>query len=135
MLRICLKTTIMDTYQNTYTMNNPYIDFSGMSPEEMDFLQRVTAGLDESQQKDFYSIYSDKRKIPQDILIFCVIAIIVPGAQRFVLGQMGMAVLYFFTGGLFFVMTVMDLINHKKLALEFNKKMAYESLQITRMSI
>ena len=45
-----------------------------------------------------------------------------------------MAVLYFFTGGLFFVMTVIDLVNYKKLALEFNKNVAYESLQLTRMS-
>ena len=115
-------------------MNNAYLNLSGMGPEELDFLQRATAGLDENQQKQFYTIYTSKRKIPQDVLIFCVIAIFIPGLQRFVLGQTGLAVLYFFTGGLFFVMTVMDLINHKKLALEFNKKMAYESFQMTQMN-
>ncbi|MGZ3753719.1 MAG: TM2 domain-containing protein [Mucilaginibacter sp.] len=124
----------MDTFQNTYTMDNPYMNLSGMSPEELEFLQRATVGLNENQQKQFFMVYTSKRKIPQDVLIFCVIAVFIPGLQRFVLGQTGMAVLYFFTGGLFFVMTIMDLINHKKLALEFNKKMAYESFQMVEMT-
>jgi TM2 domain-containing membrane protein YozV len=117
----------MDTYQN------PYMNLPGISPEELSFLQQATAGLDENQLKYFFTIYMGKRKSPQDILIFCIVSIFIPGVQRFVLGQVGMAVLYFFTGGLFFVMTIMDLINYKKLALEFNKKMAYESYQLVKM--
>jgi TM2 domain-containing membrane protein YozV len=115
-------------------MNNPYMNLSGISVEELGFLQQTTAGLNETQQNYFFRIYVDKRKSPQDVLIFCIVSILIPGVQRFMLGHIGMAVLYFFTGGLFFVMTIMDLINYKKLALEFNQKMAYESFQLARMA-
>jgi hypothetical protein len=49
------------------------------------------------------------------------------------LGQIGWAVLYFFTGGLFFIMTVIDLVNYKKLALDFDQKAAYECYQIAKL--
>ena len=114
--------------------NNAYMNLSGISVEELGFLQQTTVGLTEEQQKYFFNIYVDRRKSPQDIRIFCIVSIFIPGVQRLVLGQVGMAVLYFFTGGLFFIMTIMDLINYRKLTLEFNQKMAYESYQIARMA-
>jgi len=114
--------------------DNPYMNLSGISVEELGFLQQTTAALTEVQQKYFFNIYLDKRKSPNDIRMFCIISIFNPGVQRFVLGQVGMAVLYFFTGGLFFIMTIMDLINYKKLTLEFNQKMAFESFQLARMA-
>jgi hypothetical protein len=45
-----------------------------------------------------------------------------------------MGLLYFFTGGLCIIGTIVDLVNHKDLAMEYNRKMAYESFQIARMS-
>lgn len=67
------------------------------------------------------------------MLMFCVISIFIPGVQRFIMGETTMAVLYFFTGGFFFVMTIMDLINYRKLSLELNQKIAYETLQIIKI--
>jgi TM2 domain-containing membrane protein YozV len=118
----------MDIYQN------PYMGLSGISPEEIGFLQQATVGLTENQQKYFYMIYTDKRKSPQDMLIFCIVGLfLVPGLQRFMVGQIGMGILYLFTIGLCFIGSIVDLINHKSLALEYNKKMAYESFQIAKM--
>jgi len=113
---------------------NPYMALPGISPEEMNFLQQGTADLNENQKKYFYMIYSGKRKSPQDVLIFCIIGFFIPGLQRFVVGQVGMGLLYLFTGGLCCIGSVVDLINHKTLALEYNRNMAYESFQIAKMS-
>jgi TM2 domain-containing membrane protein YozV len=52
------------------------------------------------------------------------------GIQRFVVGQIGMGILYFFTGGLCLIGTIVDIVNHKKLAFEFNQKMAAESMRM-----
>jgi len=118
----------MDYYQNAY------MGFPGISPEEIGFLQRGVADLDENQQKYFYMIYSGKRKSPQDMLIFCLIGLfLVPGLQRFITGQIGMGILYLLTLGLCFIGSVVDLVNYKTLALEYNQKMAYESYHIAKM--
>src|ERR1700743_1309821 len=117
----------MDPFQN------PYMSLSGVSAEEIGFLQQATNGLNENQQKYFFMVYSGKRKSPQDMLIFCIIGWCVPGLQRFVVGQIGLGILYFFTAGLCFIGSLVDLINHKSLAMEYNKKIAYESFQIAQM--
>jgi TM2 domain-containing membrane protein YozV len=53
--------------------------------------------------------------------------------QRFVIGQIGMGLLYLFTGGFCLIGTIVDLINHKTLANDFNRQMAYESYQMAKM--
>jgi TM2 domain-containing membrane protein YozV len=118
----------MDTYQN------PYIAFPGITPEEMGFLQQGTADLNEEQKKYFYMVYSSKRKNPQDLLLFTLLGfVVVAGVQRFVIGQIGMGLLYLFTGGFCLIGTIVDLINHKTLANDFNRQMAYESYQMAKM--
>jgi TM2 domain-containing membrane protein YozV len=118
----------MDSYQN------PFMAFPGISPEEMGFLQQGVSQLNETQQRHFYMIYSGKRKSPQDMLIFCIIGFWIPGLQRFVIGQIGMGILYLFTGGLCLIGSIVDIVNHKTLALEYNRKMAFESFQLVQMS-
>ena len=79
-------------------------------------------------------LYSGKRKSPQDMLIFCIVGLcLVPGLQRFVTGQIGMGILYLFTVGLCFIGSIVDLVNYKNLALEYNKKMAFESFHLARV--
>src|ERR1700761_8373601 len=118
----------MDMYQN------PYLALPGMTPEEMNFISHGTAELNDEQKKYFYMIYSGKRRNPQDILLFTLLGFIgISGVQRFMVGQIGMGLLYFFTGGLCVIGTIVDLVNHKSLALDYNREMAYESFQITKM--
>jgi len=114
--------------------SNLYVNLPGITAEELTMLRHTTAGMNELQEKYFFNIYSGKRKSPEDVRVFCIVAIIIPGFQRFLLDQIGWAVVYFFTGGLFFVMTVMDLINYKKLTLEYNEKVAYQSFRMTQMA-
>ncbi len=118
----------MDMYQN------PYMGLPGMTPEELNFIQQGTAEMNEEQKKYFYMVYAGKRKNPQDILLFTLLGFVgVAGVQRFIMGQIGMGVLYLLTAGLCWIGTIVDLINNKSMTLEFNRQMAYESFQITRM--
>lgn len=120
----------MDMYQN-----NPFMAFPGITPEEMNFIQQGTADLNENQKKNFYMIYSGRRKNPQDMLLFCLVGLfLVPGLQRFIVGQIGMGILYLFTAGLCFIGSIVDLVNNKSLADEYNRKMAFESFQMAKMS-
>jgi TM2 domain-containing membrane protein YozV len=121
----------MDIFQN----NNPYMALPGISPEELGYIQQALGQLTENQQKYFYMSYSTKRKSPQDMLIFCIIGtFLLPGFQRFMVGQIGMGILYLFTGGLCLIGSIVDIVNHKTLALEYNQKMVYESFQVSKMS-
>lgn len=119
----------METYQN------PYMTLPGISTEELALLQQATAGLNDNQKRYFFMIYSGKRRSPQDMLIFSLVGLcLIPGFQRFMSGQIGMGILYLFTLGLCFIGSIMDIVNHKKLALEYNEKIAVESFGIAKLS-
>jgi len=97
--------------------------------EELVFLQNFTQNLTSDQLKNFIMVYNGKRRKADHILLGCVIGFVgVAGVQRFMVGQIGMGILYLFTGGLCLVGTIIDTINHKKLAFEFNQQMARESM-------
>lgn len=114
---------------------NAYMMLPGITPEEIGFLQQATSALTEDQQRSFFHVYAGKRKNAQDILLLTLLGFIgVAGVHRFVLGQIGMGLVYFFTAGCCFIGTIMDLINNKTLTMDYNKKMAYESFQIIKMS-
>jgi len=114
---------------------NPIMTFPGVTFEEMAFLQQATAELTENQKKHFYAAYSGKRRNSSDLLLFTLLAFVgVAGVQRFMVGQIGMGILYLLTGGLFLIGTIVDLVNHKSLAENYNRKMAFECFQIARLS-
>ncbi len=112
---------------------NPFMSFPGISPEEMAFLQQGTADLTEEQKQTFFLVYSSKRKSPQEMLIFCILGFWIPGIQRFVIGQIGMGILYLCTWGLCVIGTIVDIVNSRSLALEYNQRMAFESYQFVKM--
>ncbi|MES2328406.1 MAG: NINE protein [Bacteroidota bacterium] len=97
--------------------------------EELVYLQSLTKELTEDQFVNFVAVYNGKRKKTDQILLGCVLGFIcIAGVQRFMIRQTGMGLLYFFTGGLCLIGTIMDIVNHKKLAFEFNRDMARESM-------
>jgi TM2 domain-containing membrane protein YozV len=100
-----------------------------LEPDELAYLQQLTNKLADDKLKLFISIYNGKRKTAQTILICCLLGFVAfAGIQRFVVGQIGMGILYLFTGGLCLIGTVVDIINHKQLAYEYNQQMALESM-------
>ena len=69
--------------------------------------------------------YSARRKDPTTILILALVGFLgFAGIHRFMLNQVGLGILYFFTAGLCFIGTIVDLVNHRKLAFEFNSVVA-----------
>jgi hypothetical protein len=97
--------------------------------EELVYLQALTRELTDDQLVNFIAVYNGKRKKTDQILLGCVLGfVLVAGIQRFMVKQTGMALLYLFTGGLCFIGTIMDTVNHKRLTFEFNQDMARESM-------
>ena len=97
--------------------------------EELVYLQHLTSELPEDKLMSFVALYNGKRRTSDQILLSCVLGFVgVAGIQRFMVGQTGMGLLYFFTGGLCVVGTIVDIINHKRLTFEYNEKMARESM-------
>ena len=104
------------------------------TPEELIHIDALTKKFSDAQLNQFVMIYRSKRKDPQTILICCLLGFVCfAGIQRFVTGQIGMGILYLFTFGLCLVGTIIDTINHKQLALEYNQKMIGETMAMLQM--
>ncbi|MEO6894278.1 MAG: TM2 domain-containing protein [Ginsengibacter sp.] len=105
-----------------------------VTPEELITINSRTKGFSNDQLEQFCFIYPSKRKDPQLILILCLVGLVgVAGIHRFVVGSFAMGVLFFFTAGFCFVGTIIDAINHKELAMEYNAKMITETLSMLNM--
>lgn len=121
---------------NNYNSVNPVIlkYLYDTTPEELITINSRTKDFSDDELSQFCMIYRSKRKDPQLILILCLLGLVgIAGVQRFVIGHIGMGILYFFTAGLCFVGTIIDAINHKELALEYNAKMITETLSMLNM--
>ena len=104
-----------------------------ITPEEYNYLQQVMSGMSQKQAEGFVMFYRGKRRSPQEILLFTLLGfIIIAGVQRFVIGQIGMGILYLLTGGLCLIGTIVDLVNHRTLALEYNQKAAYDTANMVK---
>lgn len=113
--------------------DSPFMSLPGITPQEYSYLQSATTGFSEQQLRGFLMIYGSKRRNPDDMILYCILGFFVPGLPRFLVNQIGMGILYFFTIGLCFIGTIIDLVNHKSLAYEYNQKMVFESLQLVKM--
>ncbi len=99
--------------------------------EEMLYVQKLMNDWDIEKARSFAGVYRTRRKDPQIILITALIGFAgISGVHRLLLGQIGMGLLYLFTGGLCLIGTIIDLVNHQRLAFEFNQKVAHEVASI-----
>jgi TM2 domain-containing membrane protein YozV len=115
---------------------NMLYSLPGMSPEEMAFIESITKELNEEQQKQFIMIYSSRRKDPQMILLLALLGFVgVAGVHRMIVGEIGMGLVYFFTGGFCLIGTIVDLINYKNIAGEFNRRQAMESVGMVKQYV
>ena len=105
------------------------------TPEELIQIDAMTKGFSDLQLEQFVMIYRSKRKDAQTILLCCLLGLICfAGIHRFVLGQVGMGILYLLTGGLCLIGTIVDAINHKQLAMDYNQKMIGETISLMNMA-
>lgn len=111
-----------------------FIYFPEARGQELALLQEMTKDYNDKQLQNFATLYRARRRDPQIILLTTVLGfVIVAGIQRFLIGQIGMGLLYLFTAGLCFIGTIIDLINYQDLALEYNRKMALEAATFAGM--
>jgi len=104
-----------------------------LEPDEMSYIQTLVKEMPEQEAQQFVNIYRARRKEPQMVLITTLVGFIgLAGLHRFILGQIGMGLLYFFTGGLCLVGTIIDVINYKRLAFEYNVKEAQQVITMMR---
>lgn len=104
-----------------------------LTGEEMLYIQSILKDMDDERARTFAGVYRSRRKDPQVILITALLGlVVVAGIHRFIMGQIGMGLLYLFTAGLCFIGTIVDLVNHQKLAFEHNQRIANEVLQLVR---
>lgn len=112
-------------------MENYLMGLPDLQPEEMAGIRELTGRMTDSQRNQFIMIYGGKRKKPMDILLLTCLGFVgVAGVHRLVIGQVAMGIVYFFTGGLCLIGTIIDIINHKKLATDYNLEQMYESARM-----
>jgi len=93
--------------------------------EEAYYLDNLLKDKTDQQVKDFLMVYRARRRDPQITLLTALIGFLgISGIHRFLLNQIGMGILYLLTMGLCFIGTIVDLVNHRNLTLEYNQRMA-----------
>jgi TM2 domain-containing membrane protein YozV len=114
-------------------MANVFQFMPDLDGEELMYVNMLVTPMTDAQAQQFAMIYRSRRKDPQMILILTLVGFLgFAGIQRFVLNQIGMGILYLFTAGLCFVGVIIDLVNYKKLASEYNQMQAYEVATLMR---
>jgi hypothetical protein len=111
-----------------------FYSLPGMDYEEFMMIKQGINGLTEEQQKQFTMIYQSRRRDPQ-IILFATLAGFLgfAGLQRFLTNQIGLGILFFFTAGLCLVGTIIDLINYKRIAMDYNRSAMFQSQQFAKM--
>jgi len=108
-------------------MPNVFQLMPSLEADEMAFIQQLIKDMNDAQAQQFAMAYMSRRKDPSNMLLFAVIGFLgIAGIQRFVINQVGMGILFLFTGGLCMIGTIVDVINHKKLAFEYNSNQAQQ---------
>jgi TM2 domain-containing membrane protein YozV len=95
--------------------------------QELVYIQGIIKDMTDNQAQQFANVYNVRRKDPQTVLLVTLIGFLgVAGVQRFLTNQIGLGLLYLFTAGLCFIGTIVDLVNYKKLAFEYNYDVAQQ---------
>lgn len=98
--------------------------------DESQYISALIEDMPMEKAKLFASIYRSRRRDPVLLLILALIGLLgVAGIHRFFVGHIGMGILYVFTGGLCLVGTIVDMINYKNFAFEYNRKIAQEIIK------
>ena len=106
-------------------MANVYELMPEIMGEEQMYISGLLKNMDDNQARNFANIYRTRRRDPQTILLLTLVGFLgVAGIQRFITDQIGLGILYLLTGGICMIGTIIDLVNYKKIAFEYNQKQA-----------
>jgi len=116
-------------------MANVYEILPEVMGEEQFYLSGIIKNMDDKQAQQFANIYRARRKDPQIILLVTLVGFLgIAGIQRFLTDQIGLGILYFFTCGFCLIGTIIDLVNYKKIAFEYNQKEANQIMMMIKNS-
>lgn len=93
--------------------------------DEQLHVARLMTDMSPEQAERFAHVYRSRRKDPTITLVTTLLGFfVIAGVHRFMLGQIGMGLLYLFTGGFCLVGTIIDSFNYKELTYRFNQEQA-----------
>jgi len=108
-------------------MNRIFPLLPEIETEEAVFIDSLLKDKSDEQLKNFAMLYRSRRRDPQLILFTALLGFLgISGVHRFMINQIGMGILYFLTAGLCLIGTIVDLVNYKNLAFEYNQRIAIE---------
>lgn len=103
--------------------------------EEQAFIASIIRNMDDEAAQQFANVYRVRRKDPQTILLLTLVGFLgIAGIQRFIVDQIGLGILYLLTGGICLIGTIIDLVNYKSIAFEYNQKQAQQIAAMVRSS-
>ena len=98
-----------------------------LSGKEQAAIQTMIKDMGDDQAQQFAAAYRARRKDPMWILLTTLLVFVgFAGINRFLLGQIGMGILYLFTGGLCLIGSIIDLFNYQKMTLAYNLEEAQQ---------
>ena len=93
--------------------------------EELMYVRDLVEPMTDDDAILFANAYRSQRRDSTNVLLLTILGFVVlAGLQRFYVGQIGMGIAYLLTAGFCFIGTIVDLINHKSLALKYNQEKA-----------
>jgi len=99
--------------------------------EEAIFIESLLKDRSDEQLKNFAMLYRSRRREPQLILFTALLGFVgFAGIHRFLTNQIGMGIPYLFPAGLCFIGTIVDLVNYRNLAFEYNQRVAIETASL-----
>jgi len=103
---------------------------------ELTYIQSLIGHFPHEQIQIFSAAYRHRRKDPQTVLLAAIIGLVaIPGFQRFLLGEVGVGLLFLFTWGALLVGSICDLVQYRTLALLHNQKVAREIATSMQMQL
>lgn len=125
--------TISDSFSSLNPILLKYL--YDLSPEELLTINSRISQYSSDEITQFCVLYRSKRRDPQLILVLTLLGLFgVAGIQRFILGHIGLGIVYFLTIGLCWIGTIVDAVNYKKLSMDYNSKMIAETMLILNMA-
>jgi TM2 domain-containing membrane protein YozV len=106
----------------------------GVQPEELMTIESLIKEMTNNQAEQFLLLYQNKRKDTQTLLLVTLLAFFgVAGIQRFMVGEIGLGILYILTWGFCGIGQLIDLINIKSITSRYNQKLAIETCAMVGM--
>ena len=101
-----------------------------LSGNEQAAIQNLIKDMSDEQAQQFAAAYRARRRDPMLILLTTLLVFVgFAGINRFLLGQIGMGILYLLTGGLCLIGSIIDMINYQNMTLTYNLQEAQQIMQ------